>query len=1000
MFRTRDRANSKTERKEESKVKKIRKIVSLVLAAVMLLGAVPALAASGSSGLNGKTGEYRDFDFSVYDYHTSTYVARTASMQWPSSGGKVLLETNRTYKDWKTVLEGLTIPAGLIVDVYDVYSVGYDYVFLASYDTTDGKPLTLTFKDGGDGNGQATVAGFRDVHESDYYARAVEWAKETGVTAGTNADGTTFSPKATVTRAEAMTFLWRAAGKPEPKSTGSPFTDVTDPNAYYYKAVLWAAEQGITNGTGGTDFGLNGTLAYDQILTFLCRAAGENADGSDWSAAAVAWAKQSGLTDGLSFTAKNDCPRSDVVYCLWKQLADKEENQTEETEGVPTSLTDVEAARAAIIIGFQNRESRINVSKYNIEASEAEALAAEIADLDGKNPYNISFFNCYEEAGEQAMALGVYYLMQNVSAEDKSGENAEVQAQVQSIVNSVVTSGMSDYEIAKALHDWLVLNCEYDMRLYSGDMPYSSYTAYGALMDGTAVCAGYAQAYRLLMEYAGVDCEYVTGRARGGGHAWNIVKIDGEWYHVDTTWDDPIPNKEGYVRYNYFLRSDTAMSKDHSNWTASYACTSTKYDGTTLPSSTEQAKQAEREAEQKRLDEAAAQVLAFLTEAIDGLPYRTAAELQAAETLTSDDAYPKISFPSGRFSASDLGKIRDQLKTALSEQYPDYEIMSVSSSGCQIKRSDVLQEMERRKGVLQAETETRAAEIETILRQAIRESDVRVRTYDVTIPGNYTLAEVKKACANMSAAGYSFDGYTAKEDYSFSSYSAAKVTVRNLRYEEWAEEETLRYVEMLQKAIRNRETQVLLPPGDYPDTTDIYFASAASRLVKAAGYSFDGLTSGVDYTITRDGIRSTREFMVLIEYPETPESKAEEQAQQEQAVAEILEILREAIDDFPYTTEAELQAAETLTYQDTYREVTLPATLPSGQSTGSVIDQVRDRVMEEFSARYPGYELQKGPWLGFVIWSNDALREYERRQAAPQTKTDADVTETEMRAEG
>lgn len=856
----------------------------------MLLGAVPALAAGGSSGLNGKTGEYRDFDFSVYDYCTTTYVARTAHMQWPSSGGKVLLETNRTYKDWKTVLEGLTIPAGLIVDVYDVYSVGYDYVFLASYDTTDGKPLTLTFKDGGDGNGQATAAGFRDVHESDYYARAVEWAR------------------------------------------------------------------------------------------------------------------QSGLTDGLSFTARNDCPRSDVVYCLWKQLADKEENQTEETEGVPTSLTDVEAARAAIIIGFQNRESRINVSKYNIEASEAEALAAEIADLDGKNPYNISFFNCYEEAGEQAMALGVYYLMQNVSAEDKSGENAEVQAQVQSIVNSVVTSGMSDYEIAKALHDWLVLNCEYDMRLYSGDMPYSSYTAYGALMDGKAVCAGYAQAYRLLMEYAGIDCEYVTGRARGGGHAWNIVKIDGEWYHVDTTWDDPIPNKEGYVRYNYFLRSDTAMSKDHSNWTASYACTGTKYDGTTLPSSTEQAKQAEREAEQKRLDEAAAQVLAFLTEAIDGLPYRTAAELQAAETLTSDDAYPKISFPSGRFSASDLGKIRDQLKTALSEQYPDYEIMSVSSSGCQIKRSDVLQEMERRKGVQQAETETRAAEIETILRQAIRESDVRVRTYDVTIPGNYTLAEVKKACANMSAAGYSFDGYTAKEDYSFSSYSAAKVTVRNLRYEEWAEEETLRYVEMLQEAIRNRETQVLLPPGDYPDTTDIYFASAASRLVKAAGYSFDGLTSGVDYTITRDSIRSTREFMVLIEYPETPESKAEaeakEQAQQEQAVAEILEILREAIDDFPYTTEAELQAAETLTYQDTYREVTLPATLPSGQSTGSVIDQVRDRVMEEFSARYPGYELQKGPWLGFVIWSNDALREYERRQAAPQVKTDADVTETEMRAEG
>ena len=163
------------------------------------------------------------------------------------------------------------------------------------------------------------VAGFSDVTTYDYYAQAVQWAVNQGVTTGTSA--TAFSPSATVTRAEAVTFLWRAAGRPEPVSAVSSFSDVTDQNAYYYKAVLWAVEQGITNGTGGGRFDLTGTLTYDQIFTRLGRAAGVSLSGSDWSSAAVSWASGSGLTDGLSFSAKTACPRADVIYCLWKQMA-------------------------------------------------------------------------------------------------------------------------------------------------------------------------------------------------------------------------------------------------------------------------------------------------------------------------------------------------------------------------------------------------------------------------------------------------------------------------------------------------------------------------------------------------------------------------------------------------------------------------------------------------------------------------------------------------------
>ena len=85
--------------------------------------------------------------------------------------------------------------------------------------------------------------------------------------------------------------------------------------------MLWAAEQGITGGTGNNQFSLYGTLTYDQILAMLCRASGETATGNDWSAAAINWAAENGLTDGLTFEAKDSCPRADVVYCLWKQLA-------------------------------------------------------------------------------------------------------------------------------------------------------------------------------------------------------------------------------------------------------------------------------------------------------------------------------------------------------------------------------------------------------------------------------------------------------------------------------------------------------------------------------------------------------------------------------------------------------------------------------------------------------------------------------------------------------
>ena len=173
--------------------------------------------------------------------------------------------------------------------------------------------------------------GFVDVPASAYYADAVKWAVEKGITTGTSA--TTFSPEASCTRAQMVTFLWRAAGSPAPKATTTAFTDL-DKSAYYYDAVLWAVEKGITTGTSATTFSPNATVTRGQTVTFLYRFAGQPAvsgsssftdvNSSDYYAAAVQWAKEQGITSGTSdttFSPTNDCTRGQIVTFLYRQLA-------------------------------------------------------------------------------------------------------------------------------------------------------------------------------------------------------------------------------------------------------------------------------------------------------------------------------------------------------------------------------------------------------------------------------------------------------------------------------------------------------------------------------------------------------------------------------------------------------------------------------------------------------------------------------------------------------
>lgn len=171
---------------------------------------------------------------------------------------------------------------------------------------------------------------FTDVPSGAYYEDAVIWAVKKGITSGTSA--TTFNPDGSCTRAQAVTFLWRAAGSPEPKSAAMPFTDVPA-GSYFEKAVLWAVENGITKGTSDTMFTPDASCTRAQIVTFLWRAGGSpavsgNSAFSDvasdaYYAAAVAWAEKNGVTGGIGgglFGSDNTCTRAQIVTFLHRAM--------------------------------------------------------------------------------------------------------------------------------------------------------------------------------------------------------------------------------------------------------------------------------------------------------------------------------------------------------------------------------------------------------------------------------------------------------------------------------------------------------------------------------------------------------------------------------------------------------------------------------------------------------------------------------------------------------
>lgn len=231
-----------------------------------------------------------------------------------------------------------------------------------------------------------------------------------------------------------------------------------------------------------------------------------------------------------------------------------------------------------ILTALENFETEINVYSYNISMAEVSSAFFQILNNHPELFY-VKNSVSYSYSGDRVYSYQVTYIStkEEVPQQKKEFEIAAEQAAAQ------VEPSMSDLEKALVVHDYLVQNCEYDYEKYltgSQNVPAVSHTAYGALVEKIAVCDGYGKAYAYIMKNKlGIPCELVSSDAMH--HAWNLIQIGGEWYHVDATWDDPTWDNIGRVVHNYFLLSDTAIgdaTHKHNGWVTTRTASSTLYD--------------------------------------------------------------------------------------------------------------------------------------------------------------------------------------------------------------------------------------------------------------------------------------------------------------------------------------------------------------------------------------------------------------------------------------
>ena len=227
----------------------------------------------------------------------------------------------------------------------------------------------------------------------------------------------------------------------------------------------------------------------------------------------------------------------------------------------------VELAQKKIINGYATGATTVDLSDYSLTQYRLEKLYDQLYYSNQLPWYANSYKYTYTESTGIVQTFTPLYL------DETEYDRGTYERRVAEILAETVRPGMTQLEIALSVHDYLAANAQYDeTKTY--------YEGYDLLVRGTAVCNGYAEAYMDVLKRAGVECHYVISTIMD--HGWNQVKLGDHWYHVDVTWDDPSPDRQGNVEHTYFMLSDEtigSLEKPHYAYDALHESTDTTYDG-------------------------------------------------------------------------------------------------------------------------------------------------------------------------------------------------------------------------------------------------------------------------------------------------------------------------------------------------------------------------------------------------------------------------------------
>lgn len=229
-------------------------------------------------------------------------------------------------------------------------------------------------------------------------------------------------------------------------------------------------------------------------------------------------------------------------------------NEYEKKWAYNTLSDNQKRAYIALCEGILKCDAKIDISDCNINNNDYQAVFAAI---QADNPHLISTKGAasYMHYGD---TISYFKYKYDLSAAQSSSVMNTIEKNTADVIAQAKTLS-SDYEKAKLFHDWIINRTDY---IANGEK--YTWRIDGPIIYKKSVCEGYSKAFSYLCQSVGIECICISGIGNGGGHMWNMVKIDGKWYHADVTWDDPISwDGRPILRYDYFLISESAIKSDH-----------------------------------------------------------------------------------------------------------------------------------------------------------------------------------------------------------------------------------------------------------------------------------------------------------------------------------------------------------------------------------------------------------------------------------------------------